>query len=178
MLSAMTRTLTVAVESSPPVEGVRLGIERMTVCALSEFPEHAIFDSSEMLACVRQGLRAPISGVAVLALDPHDVMRLVGRGSGAPDLSLVPRYLDLAGRLLAVLARPLARPFGREFETAAPELAEGALAPCLLATHPLPQTAVLACQIRLDLESSRLPGVAYLLLDPKLTQRVAQSLAA
>jgi hypothetical protein len=152
--------------------GIHAALSHTSVCTLSEFPDQAVFDDSEMLACVRLPLRGSLTGVGVLALDPHDVMHLVGRRQEAPDPGLVPRYLELGRGLVQGLATSFAQALGSEPEIGVPELVEGPLVPCILGTHASPDTVVLSCGIRLALGGASHSGVAYLLLDPKLAGRL------
>ena len=148
--------------------GIHAALSHSNVCTLSEFPDHAVFDGSEMLACVRLPLRGGLSGVGVLALDPHGVMDLVGRRQGAPDPGLVPRYLELGRGLVHGLAASFAQGTGIQPVAGVPELVEGPLVSCILGTHALPDTVVVSCGIRLALGGMSHSGAIYLLLDPKL----------
>jgi hypothetical protein len=157
--------------------GIHAALSHSSVCTLSEFPEHAVFDGSEMLSCVRLPLRGGLAGVGVLALDPHGVMHLVGRRQEAPDPGLVPRYLELGRGLVHGLATSFAQVLDSEPEVGVPELVEGPLVPCILGTHALPHTVVVSCGIRLALGGTSHSGVTYLLLDPKLAGRLIGSLS-
>ena len=156
--------------------GIRAALFHSSVCTLSEFPEHAVFDGSEMLACVRLPLRGGLAGVGVLALDPHGVMHLVGRRQEAPDPGLVPRYLELGRGLVEGLATSFAQVLDSEPEVGVPELVEGPLVRCILGTHALPNTVVVSCGIRLALGGTSHSGVTYLLFDPKLAGRLIGTL--
>jgi hypothetical protein len=157
--------------------GIHAEVSHSNVCTLSEFPDHAVFDGSEMLACVRLPLRGGLPGVGVLALDPHGVMHLVGRRQGAPDPGLVPRYLELGRGLVHGLVAPFAQALGTQPEAGVPELVEGPLVPCILGTHALPDTVVVSCGIRLDLGGTSHSGVTYLLLAPKVVRRLIGALS-
>jgi hypothetical protein len=175
-LSALTRTLEAGASVAASPRGIEAALSQSAVCTLSEFPEHAVFDGSDMLACVRLPLRGSLRGVGIFALDPHGVMHLVGRRQAAPDPGLVPRYLSLGSGLVQGLATSLARPLGAEPEIGAPELVEGSLVHCILGTHALPGTAVVSGRMRLTFAGTSLSGVVYLLLDPKLAARLIGSL--
>jgi hypothetical protein len=157
--------------------GIQAALSHSSVCTLSEFPDHAVFDGSEMLACVRLPLRGGFPGVGVLALDPHGVMHLVGRRQDAPDPGLVPRYLELGRGLVQGLVTSFARTLGSEPEAGVPELVEGPVVRCVLDTHASPDTVVFSCGIRLVLGGTSHSGVGYLLVDPKLAGRLIGSLS-
>ena len=175
-LASLTRALEVGASVASTPGGIHAALSHSNVCTLSEFPDQAVFDGSEMLACVRLPLRGSLSGVGILALDPHGVMHLVGRRQEAPDPGLVPRYLELGRGLVQGLVTSFARALGSEPEVGVPELVEGPLVPCLLGTHALPDTVVVSCGIRLALGGTSHAGVAYLLLDPKLAGRLIGAL--
>jgi hypothetical protein len=157
--------------------GIEAALSQSSVCTLSEFPDHAVFDGSEILACVRLPLRGSLPGVGVLALDPHGVMHLVGRRQEAPDPGLVPRYLELGRGLVQGLAASFARILGGEPEAGVPELVEGSVVRCILGTHASPDTVVFSCGIRLALGGTSHSGVGYLMLDPKLAGRLIGALS-
>ncbi len=157
--------------------GIHVVLSDSAVCTLSEFPDHAVFDGSEMLACVRLPLRGSLRGVGVLSLDPHAVMHVVGRRQEAPDPGLVPRYLELGRGLVQGLATSLAQGLGGAPQVGAPELVEGPLVPCILGTHALPDTVVVSCGIRLTFEGTSRSGVIYLLFDHKLVACLIEALS-
>lgn len=175
-LAALTRTLEAGARAAPRPRGVHAALDRSAVCRLSEFPEHAVFDGSDMLACVRLPLGGSLRGTGILALDPHCVMHLVGRRSDAPDPGLVSRYREFGRGLVLGLTGPLARALGAEPEVGRPELVEGPLVPCILGTHAMPDTLVLSCAVRFTVAATSLRGVACLLLDPKLAARLLDAL--
>jgi hypothetical protein len=180
VLAAISRRLDAGSRRALLPGSARLLTGRVAVCALSEFPEGAVFDDSEWLACVRGAMTGPLCGVAILALDPHCVLRLAGAGlpPGTPDPGLVARYLAFGHAVLEALARPLGRALGEEPGCDAPELFEGALAPCVLSTHAPPDTVVMSVELGFEVPAARLEGTACLLLPRKLADRLVAAFAA
>lgn len=176
-LDALSRSLERGLGASAAPRGIDAALSQAAVCALSEFPERAVFDGTEMLACVRLPLRGSLDGVGILALDPHGVMHLVGRRQEAPDPGLVPRYLELARGLISGLTASLGAAIGRGPELGPPELVEGPLVRCVLGTHAPPDTVVVSCGLRLTYRSTSLASVVYLLLGAKPTGCLVEALS-
>ncbi len=176
-LAALTRCLQHGLGSATTSLGIDTVSSQAAVCGLAEFPEHAVFDGSEMLACVRLPLRGALEGVGILALDPHGVMHLVGRRQEEPDPGLIPRYLTLAGEMLGGLAGSLGSVLGGAAGLGAPELVEGPLVPCVLGTHAPPDTVVVSCRLGLAHRSTSVAALVYLLVGAKPTGRLVEALS-
>jgi hypothetical protein len=178
-LVALSRRLGSGAPCAPLPGGARLSAGRVAACTLAEFPEGAVFDPAEWLACVRVATPRPVPGVAILALDPHCVLRLAGAGlpPGTPDPGLVARYLGFGHAALEALVAPLGRALGAEPTCGPPELFEGALVPCVLSTHAPPDTVVLSVAVAFEKGAAPVEGTACWLLPRKPAGRLLEALA-
>ncbi len=153
----------------------------MTSSPLADFDPGAAArgPSGDLIAGVVQRFEGPISGSALLALEPGDALLWLQRGDD--DADPLARFVEWGSRLLEGVTRALGDALGGEVVCGPGSLEERSLMAALLGTHAPSDTLVLSLHGEMAFPVARLPEIRapfglHVLLAPKRVAAVLDGL--